>query len=116
MRKHVLEKGESLVTVAKQYGFLDWHPIYDHLANEDLRKKRGHPNALLAGDEVFVPEKVKNPLVLETGKRHDHQVTVGRGVWNLAWSQPKASCGAKVTLTGETNLPRTCLATRPGTS
>ena len=105
MPTHILKAGESLVSVAKAYDFFDWHLIYDHDANADLRKKREHPNALCAGDELFVPEKIKKPQVFATGSRHQVKVVIGRGVWNLAWSTDKASCGAKVKLTGETNLP-----------
>jgi hypothetical protein len=105
MAKHRLKDGESLVSVARAYGFLDWHPIYDHAGNERLRKLRQHPNALCVGDEILIPEKVEQPLTYATGKRHQVKVVVGRGVWNLRWSEPTARCGRKVKLTGETNLP-----------
>ncbi len=105
MPTYVLKAGESLVSVAKANGFFDWHLIYDHDANADLRKKREHPNALCEGDEIFVPEKIKKPQVFATGSRHQVKIVIGRGVWNLAWSVAKASCGTKVKLTGESNLP-----------
>ena len=105
MPTHVLKAGESLVSVAKAHGFFDWHLIYDHDANADLRKKREHPNALCEGDEIFVPEKIKKPQNFATGARHQVKIVIGRGIWNLAWSAEKASCGTKVKLTGETNLP-----------
>jgi hypothetical protein len=105
MAKHKLEEGESLVSVAKAHGFFDWHPIYDHAANEGLRKLRKHPNALCTGDEILIPEKIKQPQSFATGKRHQVKLVIGRGVWNLRWSEPKAACGKEVKLTGETNLP-----------
>jgi hypothetical protein len=105
MPTHVLKSGESLVSLAKSYGFFDWHLIYDHDANATLRKQREHPNALRQGDQVFIPEKVKKPQTFATGQRHEVKITIGRGVWNLKWSVDKASCGSKVKLTGETNLP-----------
>jgi hypothetical protein len=105
MSAHVLKAGESIVSVARAHDFLDWHLIYDHASNSDLRKKRQHPNALCEGDEVFIPEKIKKPLALATGFRHKLQVVLGRGVWNLKWSVAKAGCGDKVKLSGETNLP-----------
>lgn len=105
MPTHVLKEGESLVSVAKTHGFLDWHLIYDHEGNEPLRKKRQHPNSLCAGDTLFIPDKIKKPQSFATGKRHEVTVVIGRGVWSLRWSAAKAGCGKKVTLTGETNLP-----------
>jgi hypothetical protein len=105
MPAYVLKAGDSLVSVAKAHEFFDWHLIYDHDANADLRKKREHPNALCEGDTLFVPEKIKKPQVFATGARHEVKIVIGRGVWNLAFSVDKASCGTKVQLTGETNLP-----------
>ena len=105
MPTHILKSGESLVSVAKTYGFFDWHPIYDHDANASLRKQREHPNALCEGDPIFIPEKIKKPQSFATGKRHEVKIVLGRGVWNLTWSVDKAGCGTKVNLTGETNLP-----------
>jgi hypothetical protein len=102
---HVLQAGESLVSVAQAHDFLDWHTLYDHAGNEKLRQQRQHPNALREGDQVFVPEKIKSPTSFATGQRHQVKVTLGRGVWNLRFSAPKASCGQKVKLTGESNLP-----------
>jgi hypothetical protein len=105
MPTHILKAGESLVSVARAYEFFDWHLIYDHDANAELRKRREHPNALCVGDELFVPEKIRKPQAYATGARHQVKVVIGRGVWNLAWGADMASCGTKAKLTGETNLP-----------
>jgi hypothetical protein len=105
MPDHVLKDGESLVSLARQYGFGKWQTIFDDGGNSALKSKRGHANALLTGDSVFIPEKKAKTLTLATDKQHKIVVAVPRGVWNLAWSAPTARCGDKVTLTGETNLP-----------
>jgi hypothetical protein len=93
------------VTLARQYGFGKWQTIFDDGGNSALKSKRGHVNALLVGDSVFIPEKKPKTLSLGTDSKYKIVVAVPRGVWNLAWSVDKARCGDKVTLTGETNLP-----------
>src|SRR5208282_1029286 len=54
---HTVEQGEYLASIAKDYGFSDWHTIYDHPQNADLKKKRPNPNVLLPGDQLFIPDK-----------------------------------------------------------
>jgi hypothetical protein len=105
MPDHVLKDGESLVTLAKQYGFGKAQSIFDDGGNSALKSKRGHVNALLVGDSVFIPEKKAKTLSLATDQKYKIVVAIPRGVWNLKWSVAKAKCGDKVTLTGETNLP-----------
>jgi len=105
MPDHVLKDGESLVTLAKQYGFGKWQTIFDDGGNSALKSKRGQVNALLVGDSVFIPAKKAKTLSLGTDSKYKVVIAVPRGVWNLAWSVDKAKCGDKVTLAGETNLP-----------
>ena len=105
MPTHKLKSGESLVSLARENKFNDWHLIYDHEGNQALREKREHPNALREGDEVFVPERTVKPQTYATGSRHQVKLILGRGVWDLKWSADKAVCGDKLTLVGETNLP-----------
>jgi hypothetical protein len=105
MPEHVLKDGESLVTLAKQYGFGTWQAIFDDGGNSGLKSKRSHANALMVGDSVFIPNRKAKVLTLATDKKHKIVVAVPRGVWNLKWSTAKAWCGDKVTLTAETNLP-----------
>lgn len=105
MPKLKLAKGDSLISVARDKGHLSWRRIYDHPGNAGLREKRGHPNALLEGDEVFVPEKATRSLFGHTAEKHTLTVTEGRGVWKLKFSVEEGWCGDKVKLDGETNLP-----------
>lgn len=105
MPKQALKAGESLLSLARAKGHLGWRRIYDHPANAGLRELRGGPNALLEGDEVFVPEFTPRTLFAHTGDKHTITVSEGRGVWNLKWSADEAWCGEKLKLTGETNLP-----------
>jgi hypothetical protein len=69
-RKHVVQEGESLTTIAAQYGFADWKAIYQHAGNADLRKLRPNPHVLRPGDVVVVPDPKPREVSLATGKTH----------------------------------------------
>src|SRR5215475_3933737 len=61
MPVHVVAPGETLSTIAAQYGFSDYKRVYEHPDNQALRKKRPNPNILHPGDEVHIPD-VKTKL------------------------------------------------------
>ena len=58
MPTHTVKQGESLNGIALKYGF-EWKKLWDLSENQALKEKRGDPNVLLEGDEVFYPEKEK---------------------------------------------------------
>ena len=57
MSTHIVEAHEHLAGIAAQHGFENLETILNAPENGQLREKRGDPNQLLAGDEVFIPEK-----------------------------------------------------------
>src|SRR5262245_43830913 len=57
MEKHHVKQGECLSSLAARYGLSGWKELYNHPANEELKKKRPNPNILAPGDEVIVPER-----------------------------------------------------------
>jgi len=73
---HTVEQGEYLASIAKDYGFSDWHTIYDHPQNADLKKNRPNPNILLPGDEIFIPDKQLKQESCPTEKKHCFKVNV----------------------------------------
>jgi hypothetical protein len=54
--KHTVQQGESLYTIAKQHGFLNWRTIYDAPENEDLRNQRPNAQVLQPGDIIVIPD------------------------------------------------------------
>ncbi len=102
---HTVKEGESLITIAKQYGFLNWRTIYDAPENAELRRTRGRPNAILPGDVVSVPDKKPKKVSIATTKEHVIKLAAPKGVWKLEWKPAKGYCGDKAALEGETNLP-----------
>lgn len=55
--QHVVEQGESIVTIAHAHGFRTGRPIWDSPANAELRARRRDPHILRPGDVVVIPDK-----------------------------------------------------------
>lgn len=56
MPKHTIGQGESIPSLAAESGFFS-DTIWNHPENAKLKDLRKDMNVLLAGDEVFIPEK-----------------------------------------------------------
>lgn len=56
MTTHVVERGDWLGAIAARYGFDHWSRIWDHPANDHLRRLRGSPDLVMVGDEIQIPE------------------------------------------------------------
>jgi hypothetical protein len=73
-RYRTVEQGEYIASIALSEGFLDWRRVYDHPANAELRRKRPKPNLLLAGDVIFIPDKIEKTEEGATEREHVFQV------------------------------------------
>lgn len=71
---HVVKPGDCLYRIARQYGFADWHTIYDHPDNEAFRSKRPNPNVIFPGDRIAIPDKDVKEVVLPTTAKHKLRV------------------------------------------
>jgi N-acetylmuramoyl-L-alanine amidase len=67
--EHVIGVGECITSIADSAGHF-WEKIWNDSANEDLRLKREHPNLLLPGDRVTIPEKTRREESKSTGQSH----------------------------------------------
>jgi len=65
---HVVETGECLASIARQYGFLP-DTIWNDGQNASLRERRTH-NVLLKGDAIFIPEHRLRTERVATDRRH----------------------------------------------
>ena len=70
MTIHTVEQGEYLSGIARAYGFTSHAPIWDHPSNAALRKRRGNPNVVFPGDEIFIPEPRPKHVARATGALH----------------------------------------------
>lgn len=71
-----LTQGDCLSSVAISHGF-DPQTVWDHGQNTELRDKRVDPNALLPGDELFVPEIEEKQEPVETDTVKTFKLSVG---------------------------------------
>jgi N-acetylmuramoyl-L-alanine amidase len=56
-RIHVVKQGETLSSIAEQYGFLNYEGIWNAPENAGLRDVRPSGHVLFPGDEVVIPDK-----------------------------------------------------------
>jgi hypothetical protein len=55
---HVVKQGDHLSALAEENGFANFHTIFDHGDNADLKALRD-PHTLFPGDRVFIPDAVQ---------------------------------------------------------
>lgn len=67
---YTVKQGDHLSKIAKAFGFSDYHTIWDHPENADLKKKRQNPNVLLPGDTVFIPDRQVRQESRSTDQAH----------------------------------------------
>jgi hypothetical protein len=65
-----LAQGDCLSSIAIRHGFAP-ETVWEHGQNAELRERRIDPNALLPGDQLFVPEieEKQEPVATDTVKR-----------------------------------------------
>ena len=68
-RTTIVEPGDCFYNLSRQEGF-HWETLWNHSNNADLRERRKHPNVLLPGDEVFVPDLTVKEVARPTDQRH----------------------------------------------
>ena len=66
---YTVKQGECISSIADKTGFY-WATLWNHTKNQDLRMQRENPNALLPGDQVFVPEKRQKEEQCNPTMRH----------------------------------------------
>ncbi len=103
---HTVEQGETILGIAKKYGFFNWEDIYGHPDNEDLRNLRRDPFTLYPGDKVIIPDKKALEFTCETGKEHVFEVeellnATFRMVLEDDRGIPYADCNYRLEVDGE---------------
>ncbi len=73
MPTHTVTQGECLTSIADRYGFY-WQTLWNDPANEHLQRLGRHPNNLLPGDLVNIPERRTRSYTRQTGARYTWKV------------------------------------------
>lgn len=68
-KHHVVAPGDCVLSIAAREG-IPWKKIWDYPANDGLRRKRGHPNILLPGDVLVIPNPQLKQHDVATDARH----------------------------------------------
>jgi len=101
---HVVQQGEHLSQIAKQYGFRDFNTVWNHPDNADLKKLRQSPNVLFPGDTVKIPDKTQKKESRPTGQKHSFKLAGRRLLLRLALrdfgNQPLANTACQVKVDG----------------
>jgi hypothetical protein len=84
VRPHVIRHGEYLARLAHLMGF-DAQEVWNHASNQELRERRGNPQALHAGDVLQVPVRSeRRRLQLTHGQENRFRAAVPRITVRLA--------------------------------
>lgn len=73
MPDYQVKQGDCISSIAAETGFF-WATLWELPENAALRTARENPNALLAGDTVFYPDKRLKELPGQTGMRHNFRL------------------------------------------
>ena len=68
-----VKQGDTLLSIAADHGFRDWHRIWDDAGNASLREERPNPQVLYAGDVITIPELLGPPRACATDQTHPSQ-------------------------------------------
>lgn len=64
-----VKQGECMESIAYEQGFF-WKTLWTDSHNAELKEKRGNPNVLLPGDQVFIPDKRVGRCCGATEQKH----------------------------------------------
>jgi len=102
---HVVKQGETLSSIAEEYGFLNYEGIWNAPENAGLREARQTGHILYPGDEVVIPDKEVKSFERAVDKDYQFQVHVEKTKLILhlkdAFGNPLASTPCKLTVDGQ---------------
>jgi hypothetical protein len=81
---HDVKQGETLIALAVQNGLESWQEIVDAPENAELKKKRPDPGILLAGDKVFIPNRVMRHEASAVDAKHPFTISRPKAWLRLA--------------------------------
>jgi hypothetical protein len=82
-KKHVVQQGECLASIAARYGLGSWKVLLDDPDNAPLKQQKRDPFALLPGDEVMVRDPKPKAVSLPSSASHRVTISVQKTMLNL---------------------------------
>jgi hypothetical protein len=82
--QHEVKRGETLLSIADEYGFADWKTIWDLPANSGLRGRRADPQRLVPGDALQIPDKGERWVRVSTNQKHVFELKTPQSRLKLA--------------------------------
>ncbi|WP_282114718.1 PGRP and LysM peptidoglycan-binding domain-containing protein [Pseudoalteromonas arctica] len=65
-QQHTVAQGETLLRIAKQYGYQTSKALYNHPSNAEFKALRSDPNLIYPGDKITIPPKKEKFIPLRT--------------------------------------------------
>lgn len=65
-QQHTVVQGETLLRIAKQYGYQTSKALYNHPSNAEFKALRPDPNLIYPGDKITIPPKKEKFIPLRT--------------------------------------------------
>lgn len=56
MKQYIIQQGDTLLKIAKQFGMSSSKALYMHSSNAEFRKLRPDPNLIFPGDQITIPD------------------------------------------------------------
>ncbi|MEA2343248.1 MAG: hypothetical protein QOF63_1417 [Thermoanaerobaculia bacterium] len=81
---HDVKQGETLIALAVKNGLESWEDIVNAPENAELKKKRPDPGILLAGDKVFIPNRVMRHEASAVDAKHPFKISRPKAWLRLA--------------------------------
>jgi hypothetical protein len=101
---HVVKRGEHIAAIVSRFGFENFSMIWQHANNAALRALRENPHQLVAGDELFIPDRVLPVFSRVTAAVHDFRVQIDRIALNLRFldqsDKPRSGVAVKLRVEG----------------
>lgn len=72
-KQYTVKQGDHLSGIAADNGFTDFHSIWDHPQNAELRSSR-NPHILFPGDSIYIPDPEEKSATGATGMVHIFKV------------------------------------------
>jgi len=65
-QQHTVAQGETLLRIAKQYGYQTSKALFNHPSNAEFKALRPDPNLIYPGDKITIPPKKEKFIPLRT--------------------------------------------------